>query len=199
MKNSHARNHPAVSEQIGMETYRNVKQADYTKEAEVYDLKRFSHVAGRFYAELSNQIIFDLLEAKEGDRILDLATGTGRVSVGMAEKGVSIFGADLTWKMVERARKRQPRKDLRMCRSIWPMGCSFPIKRIPLIRSFRFASFISSLRDAEGDPSRGPPCLKAGRNVYRRIQQPLCRTFPLGMASRSSRNLAASGQELFQG
>lgn len=146
MKNSHARNHPAVSEQIGMETYRNVKQADYTKEAEVYDLKRFSHVAGRFYAELSNQVIFDLLEAKEGDRILDLATGTGRVSVGMAEKGVSIFGADLTWKMVERAKEKASEKRLTNVSFHLADGLQLPYKentfdKIVSIRFFHILPF----------------------------------------------------------
>lgn len=97
---------------VGMEEYSSVKRADYTREAAVYDLKRFSHEAGRFYAELTNQILFDLLEAKEGDRILDLATGTGRVSVGLAEKGVKISGVDLTWKMIEQARGKAAEKQL---------------------------------------------------------------------------------------
>ena len=110
MKENYAKNQAVDPQQIGMEEYSSVKQADYTREAEVYDLKRFSHEAGRFYAELTNQILFDLLEAKEGDRILDLATGTGRVSVGLAEKGVSIFGVDLTWKMIEQARGKAARR-----------------------------------------------------------------------------------------
>ncbi|MBI3804576.1 MAG: hypothetical protein HY282_12535, partial [Nitrospirae bacterium] len=46
-----------------MEVYSDIKRADYTKEAGVYDQKRFLHEAGRFYADLSNQIIFDLLDA----------------------------------------------------------------------------------------------------------------------------------------
>ncbi|TAJ97911.1 MAG: class I SAM-dependent methyltransferase [Candidatus Manganitrophaceae bacterium] len=111
MKN-HAMNRAVDPKRVGMESYSSVKQADYTKEAAVYDLKRFSHEAGRFYAELTNQILFDLLQAKKGERILDLATGTGRVSVGLAEKGVSIFGVDLTWKMVEQAKGKAAGKGL---------------------------------------------------------------------------------------
>lgn len=116
MEDSYAGNHLVNPKrnlkQMGMAAYRSIKQADYTKEAAVYDLKRFSHEAGRFYAELSNQIIFGLLDAKKGDRILDLATGTGRVSVGLAEKEVSIFAADLTWKMIERAQEKAAEKRL---------------------------------------------------------------------------------------
>ncbi|MCG3115193.1 MAG: class I SAM-dependent methyltransferase [Candidatus Manganitrophus sp. SA1] len=146
MKDSHARNRTTDSEQLEMEAYRSIKRADYTKEAEVYDLKRFAHVAGRFYAELSNRIIFDLLGAKEGERILDLATGTGRVSVGMAEKGVSIFGADLTWKMVERAREKATEKGLANVSFHLADGLQLPYKentfdKIVSIRFFHILPF----------------------------------------------------------
>ncbi|MDC4223964.1 MAG: class I SAM-dependent methyltransferase [Candidatus Manganitrophus sp.] len=146
MKDSCAGNRVIDPKQIGMEAYRSVKQADYTKEAEVYDLKRFSHRAGQFYAELSNQIIFDLLEAKPGDRILDLATGTGRVSVGMAQKGVSIFGADLTWKMIERAKEKATEKRLTNVSFHLADGLQLPYKdntfdKIVSIRFFHILPF----------------------------------------------------------
>lgn len=119
MKNSHARNHPAVSEQIGMETYRNVKQADYTKEAEVYDLKRFSHVAGRFYAELSNQIIFDLLEAKEGDRILTWLRGRVGFLWEWRKRAFRSLGPTSPGRWSNGPGKRQPR---RTCECVVPSG-----------------------------------------------------------------------------
>lgn len=89
-----------------MERYNRIKKADYTKEATVYDLKRFSNYLGRFYADLSNAIIYDLLQIRSGEKILDLATGTGRVAVGLAEKGVQISGVDLTRKMLEHAKEK---------------------------------------------------------------------------------------------
>jgi ubiquinone/menaquinone biosynthesis C-methylase UbiE len=146
MTDGQLRNGTINPRQIGMEAYRSVKQADYTKEAEVYDLKRFCNRAGRFYAELSNQILFDLLDAKKGDRILDLATGTGRVSVGLAEKGVSIFGADLTWKMIERAREKATRKGLANVSFHLADGLQLPYKdctfdKIVSIRFFHILPF----------------------------------------------------------
>lgn len=147
MKHSHLKSDTIDPKQVeGMETYRSVKQADYTKEAEVYDLKRFCHAAGRFYAELSNQILFDLLEAKKGDRILDLATGTGRVSVGLAEKGISIFGADLTWKMIERAKEKATEKGLANVSFHLADGLQLPYKentfdKIVSIRFFHILPF----------------------------------------------------------
>ena len=43
---------------------------------------------------------------------MDLATGTGRVSVGLAERGVPIVGVDLTWKMIEQAKQKAGEKRL---------------------------------------------------------------------------------------
>jgi ubiquinone/menaquinone biosynthesis C-methylase UbiE len=146
MKESYAGNRFIGPNSMRMEAYRNVKQADYTREAEIYDLKRFSHQAGRFYAELSNQVLFDLLETKEGERILDLATGTGRVSVGLAEKGISIFGADLTWKMIERAKKKAAEKGLTNVSFHLADGLQLPYKdntfdKVVSIRFFHILPF----------------------------------------------------------
>lgn len=100
------------SKQAVMEAYSEVKRADYTEEAKVYDLKRFSNFGGRFFVELTNAIVYDLLKNGKNERILDLATGTGRVSVGLAEKGIPIMGVDLTWKMLELAKQKAAEKGL---------------------------------------------------------------------------------------
>ena len=100
------------SKQGVMEAYSEVKRADYTEEAKVYDLKRFSNFGGRFFVELTNAIVYDLLKGPKGERILDLATGTGRVSVGLAERGLPIMGVDLTWKMLELAKQKATEKGL---------------------------------------------------------------------------------------
>lgn len=101
---------PTVTER--MQAYSKTKQADYTKEAEVYDQTRFSDYLGRFYVDLSNNVIYDTLQVKDGEKVLDLATGTGRVAVGLAEKGVSLIAADLTFKMLERAKEKVTEKRL---------------------------------------------------------------------------------------
>jgi ubiquinone/menaquinone biosynthesis C-methylase UbiE len=99
--------------QKSMEDYSKAKRDDYTKEAEVYDLKRFSDFLGKFYSDLTNTILYDLLDVKKGERVLDLATGTGRVAVGMAERGIPILGVDLTWKMLEHAKRKAAEKKLK--------------------------------------------------------------------------------------
>jgi ubiquinone/menaquinone biosynthesis C-methylase UbiE len=101
------------SNQESMEAYSQVKRADYTKEAEVYDLKRFSDFLGKFYVDLTNTILYRLLDIREGERVLDLATGTGRVSIGLAERGLPVLGVDLTWKMLEQAKKKAADKKLK--------------------------------------------------------------------------------------
>jgi ubiquinone/menaquinone biosynthesis C-methylase UbiE len=101
-----------LDRQREMDEYSQVKKDDYTKEAAVYDAKRFADSLGRFYADLSNAILEDLLRFKKGEKVLDLATGTGRAAVGLAEKGIPIFGVDLTWKMLEQARAKAAEKEL---------------------------------------------------------------------------------------
>ncbi|MDC4206857.1 MAG: class I SAM-dependent methyltransferase [Candidatus Manganitrophus sp.] len=96
-----------------MENYSRVKNADYTREADVYDSKRFASDLGRFYVDLTNAILYDLLQVRKEEKILDLATGTGRVAVGLAERGVSISGVDLTWKMLQRAKEKVEERKLK--------------------------------------------------------------------------------------
>lgn len=103
----------AVDPNESMEAYSQVKRADYTKEAEVYDLKRFSNFLGKFYSDLTNAILYRVLDVKKGEKVLDLATGTGRVSVGLAEKGIDILGVDLTWKMLEHAKRKASDRGLK--------------------------------------------------------------------------------------
>lgn len=113
MKTAQARKVAVDLSRDAMERYSEVKRADYTKEAEVYDLKRFSDFLGKFYSDLTHTILYDLLDPKEGEKILDLATGTGRVAVGLAEKEVPIHGVDLTWKMLEQAKRKAAEKKLK--------------------------------------------------------------------------------------
>ena len=113
MKAGEAKKVAADLNEDSMEFYSKAKRADYTKEAEVYDSKRFSDFLGRFYSDLTNTILFDVLDVKEGEKVLDLATGTGRVAVGLAEKGIRILGVDLTWKMLEQAKRKALEKKLK--------------------------------------------------------------------------------------
>jgi ubiquinone/menaquinone biosynthesis C-methylase UbiE len=79
---------------------------DYTDEAPVYDQKRYDSLAGNFYVELTNDLISELIDLKPNDRILDVATGTGRVAVGQALRGADVDAVDLTPAMLNRAREK---------------------------------------------------------------------------------------------
>ena len=79
---------------------------DYTNEAPVYDQKRYASFAGNFYVELTNNLISELIDLKPNDRILDVATGTGRVAVGQALRGAEVDAVDRTAAMLSRAREK---------------------------------------------------------------------------------------------
>lgn len=79
---------------------------DYTDEAPVYDQRRYASFAGNFYVELTNDLISELIGLKPNDRILDVATGTGRVAIGQALRGAEVDAVDLTPAMLNRAREK---------------------------------------------------------------------------------------------
>ncbi len=48
---------------------------------------------------------------KEGERLLELGVGTGRLALPLVEEGLAVFGVDISWKMLEvlRGKDRQHR------------------------------------------------------------------------------------------
>ena len=52
--------------------------------------------------------LLDLLEAKPGERILDLGCGTGPMAAEIAKKGATVVGVDRSPEMIQQARKNYP-------------------------------------------------------------------------------------------
>jgi ubiquinone/menaquinone biosynthesis C-methylase UbiE len=78
----------------------------YSKEALIYNEKRFSSPKGRFSKELKNHHILDILN-KNGSNgkdcsIIDIASGTGRVVHELAKKNFKhIIASDMTGEMLK--------------------------------------------------------------------------------------------------
>jgi ubiquinone/menaquinone biosynthesis C-methylase UbiE len=65
----------------------------------------------RAFGHLTRQAIAPLLDAagiKQGDRVLDLATGPGYVAAAAAERGADVVGVDFSRAMIARARELYP-------------------------------------------------------------------------------------------
>lgn len=75
--------------------------------AEEYDDNCFTR-----NTEFEIEFIEDELDLKRGDLILDVGCGTGRHSVGLAEKGYSVTGIDLSEQMLQKARLKASKKNL---------------------------------------------------------------------------------------
>ena len=56
-------------------------------------------------APVQDQLV-QVLRIGDGDRVLDLATGTGEVAVRAAARGAQVTGIDLAEPMLEKARRR---------------------------------------------------------------------------------------------
>ncbi|WP_435361263.1 class I SAM-dependent methyltransferase [Haloarchaeobius sp. DFWS5] len=73
--------------------------------AEEYEAKRFSR-GGRLIDRREKRAVLDALEPVEGKDILEIACGTGRFTVMLAERGADIIGLDISAQMLQQGRKK---------------------------------------------------------------------------------------------
>ena len=78
----------------------------YTTESFRYDRARFSDSEGRLFDQDERAMIWRLLRAQPGQRVLDVAAGTGRIAAYLAERGLDVVACDLTTNMLRQARSR---------------------------------------------------------------------------------------------
>lgn len=68
----------------------------YDHEAEQYDRKRYISAEGRFFNALELDVLRDWLPLSRGSKVLDVPTGTGRLSIELGQNGATIVGADIS-------------------------------------------------------------------------------------------------------
>jgi ubiquinone/menaquinone biosynthesis C-methylase UbiE len=76
--------------------------------AEEYDDKRFSR-GGRLIDDREKRAVLDALAPLEDKRVLELACGTGRFTVMLAERGADIIGLDISEEMLQQGREKAQR------------------------------------------------------------------------------------------
>jgi ubiquinone/menaquinone biosynthesis C-methylase UbiE len=72
--------------------------------SEVWSAGTYERLAARF-APVQDQLV-ERLAIQAGERVLDLATGTGEVAVRVALRGAAVTGIDIAEPMLEKARRR---------------------------------------------------------------------------------------------
>jgi ubiquinone/menaquinone biosynthesis C-methylase UbiE len=78
--------------------------------SKVWSVGTYERLAARF-RPVQDQLI-ELLDIEPGDRVLDLATGTGQVAVRAAKRGAVVTGIDLAEPIVAKARERAAEEDV---------------------------------------------------------------------------------------
>lgn len=73
--------------------------------AEAYEEKRFSR-GGRLIDRREKQAVLDALEPVEDRTVLEIACGTGRFTVMLAERGADIIGLDISGPMLRQGREK---------------------------------------------------------------------------------------------
>jgi ubiquinone/menaquinone biosynthesis C-methylase UbiE len=72
--------------------------------SEIWGVGSYERIAARF-APVHDQLV-ELLAVGPGDRVLDLASGTGEVAIRAARAGANVTAIDLAAPMIEKARRR---------------------------------------------------------------------------------------------
>jgi ubiquinone/menaquinone biosynthesis C-methylase UbiE len=78
----------------------------YSGEASRYDRVRFGAVGGNAFNTDEQATAQALLGLRPGQSLLDVAAGTGRIAIYLAEHGLQVTALDLTRNMLEQARLR---------------------------------------------------------------------------------------------
>jgi ubiquinone/menaquinone biosynthesis C-methylase UbiE len=73
--------------------------------AEEYDSKRFSR-GGRLIDRREKEAVVDALSPVEGKRVLEIACGTGRFTVMLAERGADVIGLDISRAMLTQGQEK---------------------------------------------------------------------------------------------
>ncbi|MDX1745567.1 MAG: class I SAM-dependent methyltransferase, partial [Halobacteriales archaeon] len=73
--------------------------------AEAYEDKRFSG-GGRLIDRREKRAVLEAMGPVEGKRLLEIACGTGRFSVMLAERGADVVGLDISEAMIARGREK---------------------------------------------------------------------------------------------
>ena len=73
--------------------------------AEEYDAKRFSK-GGRLIDRREKRAVLEALAPVEDERVLEIACGTGRFTVMLAERGADIVGLDISDAMLAQGRRK---------------------------------------------------------------------------------------------
>ncbi|MXR21328.1 class I SAM-dependent methyltransferase [Halobacterium bonnevillei] len=79
-----------------------------TEVAEEYDEKRFSR-GGRLIDRREKEAVLDAVGPVEDQRVLEIACGTGRFTVMLAERGADITGLDISGPMLQEGREKAKR------------------------------------------------------------------------------------------
>ncbi|MEF8852624.1 MAG: methyltransferase domain-containing protein [Haloarculaceae archaeon] len=74
-----------------------------------YEDKRFSRGGGRLTDRLEKEAVLDALAPVEDEKLLEIACGTGRFSVMLAERGADVIGLDISAPMLGEGRRKAER------------------------------------------------------------------------------------------
>lgn len=121
-------------------------RASYDKEAEQYDRLRYESTEGRLFNDLELELLRAWVALHKNIRVLDLPTGTGRLSVALAGSAASIIGGDLSQGMLRVAAAKASDNQLTNVNFLQASGTQLPFgdATFDTIISFKFFHLITN-------------------------------------------------------
>lgn len=123
--------------------------------AEEYDAKRFSR-GGRLIDSREKEAVLDVISPVEDKSILEVACGTGRFTVMLADRGAEIVGLDISGAMLKQGREKATAADVHDHVEFMRGDAArlpFPDDHFDVVMAMRFfhladtpASFLAELR-----------------------------------------------------
>lgn len=124
----------------------------YDREAVHYDRRRYESAEGRLFSDLEVRTLREWLPLGRELRILDVPSGTGRLTMALAETGATVIGADISANMLRVAASKC--LDAAVDRRVHLMQGSgthlpFPDATFDAVVSFKFFHLIPNGRKRE--------------------------------------------------
>jgi len=116
---------PEVKESVLMQATRNPSHKTTDEEEKYYQLlKKYARILAPFYDAVFGTLtlgagsrlrekVADTTNARNGSRILDVATGTGKQAFAFARKGHDVIGIDLSEDMLKQAKRKNKYENAR--------------------------------------------------------------------------------------
>ena len=120
----------------------------YDRGATGYDARRYVATEGKFFSDLEVMVLESWIGPAPGKRILDMPSGTGRLSVPLSRSGAAVVGADISLNMLREAGAKAREGGTRHAHFVQGSGTQLPFadSTFDAVTCFKFFHLVANDR-----------------------------------------------------